>query len=219
MATYFEALGLAADGAGVTFAACKKAFRDLSREMHPDTTSDETVIAEFKLISAAYQALSGDEKIATYRDAIVWGFLAGSGAKAWSRQWSELKGIADTGPKVVKAQERVRSQAGFTADDIADFVRQTERMRREARWGSANADDMRERAERDAQERREQQQRKAEREAHESNRREYGPSGKCGHPTKSGPCCRPAGHTPNGHMSQKVADQKRENQKRRQAGL
>jgi hypothetical protein len=34
---------------------------------------------------------------------------------------------------------------------------------------------------------------------------------RCGHETKSGPCIRPAAHTPNGHMSKAVADAKRTN--------
>jgi hypothetical protein len=41
-------------------------------------------------------------------------------------------------------------------------------------------------------------------------------SGACGHPTKSGPCCRPAGHSNNGHMSEAVKDKKYANWKARQ---
>jgi DnaJ domain len=41
--------------------------------------------------------------------------------------------------------------------------------------------------------------------------------GACGAPTKSGPCCRPEGHTPNGHMSQKVSDTKAANYRARKA--
>lgn len=35
----------------------------------------------------------------------------------------------------------------------------------------------------------------------------------CGHETKSGPCVRPEGHTPNGHMSKAVLDAKTANVK------
>lgn len=44
------------------------------------------------------------------------------------------------------------------------------------------------------------------------------PAPRCGHETKSGPCVRPEGHTPNGHMSKAVLDAKTANFKAKKSG-
>lgn len=195
MTTYFEALGLERTGAGVKFADVKRAYRQLAVTLHPDTNKKDE--EKFKLISAAYHDLSSDEKIIDYSGRVKFRFLNGA-ERAWERQWNELLGLKPIVDNPFKAYPTRNS----TMDDLERLIREQEARRRAARR-------MREEAER-AKAQQQAKQAKAEKPKPEPK------AGKCNHMTTSGPCCRPDGHTPNGHMSQKVADTKRANQRRRQ---
>lgn len=218
--TYFDALGVPTTA---TAADIKRAFRNLARDLHPDNGGD---VEKFKLVSRAYHELSTENAVDSYARRVRLGLLS-RGEMNWSKEWEQLTGLVKPEPA---------SSNRFRADDLEDLLRRhgyfnnAERDRAEWRRASQaqNEREERMRREREAAEanrRFREAQRKADEQARRNREQQHasyetaGKPGACNHPTKSGPCCRPLGHTPNGHMSQKVADQKRENQKRRQQGL
>ena len=163
MRTYFDALNVER---GCSTADVVKSYRRIAKVMHPDVAPERET--EFKLVSAAFQALkTSDDAIWAYARRVRLHFLSRP-EQAWSREYTVLID-------------------GYC--DESEFVDRFEDLLRKAR---------------------------ARDNAHP--RQPHGAKvGACGHPTKSGPCCRPAGHTPNGHMSQKVSDTKAANQRARKA--
>lgn len=202
-ATYFDALGVKPTA---TLAEIKAAFRKLAQELHPDTNTDPKATEKFKLISRAYHELSTEGNLEQYARRARLALLTRS-QLAWGTEWETLTG------KIVTNDET----HAWRRSDLDDLLRRTQRSHDAARA-----------AQREAQRRADEQYR-AEQEAaaraSKASQGEYERASKarakaanaCGHMTSSGPCCRPFGHTPNGHMSQQVADQKRANQKARKA--
>jgi DnaJ-class molecular chaperone len=62
---HYTALGL---GSGATLADIKKAFRQKASLYHPDRNTSPSAPALFKVVQAAYEVLSDDEKRQAYDD-------------------------------------------------------------------------------------------------------------------------------------------------------
>ncbi len=204
MTTYFDALGL---DRNATAAEVKSAFRKLARELHPDLNPANA--KKFALVTAAYNALTSEDGLVNAR----YGF--GKGYEGWRREWEEMNGLVGTVKNPFKSRNA-------TADDIADLIREQERLRREARRMREEA------ARRKAEETRftcatcghtngfHDEAAHAKAEAPKRERTYSEPSGRCGKHTKSGDCIRPEGH-PHSCMSQKVADTKKANAAKKRA--
>lgn len=220
MTTYFDALGVAKTA---TAAEIKSAYRRIAMELHPDRTPENA--KKFRLVTDAYNELSASD---ARRENARWGIF-GASFRTWQKEYDEEFGIVEpVAPK---------SQHDATIDDINEFIRRTERMRAQARAQKSYSSY----SEADictepgcykptvpgwvycADHSKKTGNNKSEEDAKRTHEHDHGAEhpnpkpGACGHPTKSGPCARPAGHTPNGHMSQKVADQKRANQRAKQS--
>jgi molecular chaperone DnaJ len=63
MADHYEELGLSRDASADEI---KRAYRQLARQLHPDTNPDPAAEARFKLVAQAYEVLSDPEKRARY---------------------------------------------------------------------------------------------------------------------------------------------------------
>jgi hypothetical protein len=208
MTTYFDALGVAKTA---TAEEIKAAYRKMAMELHPDRTPENAL--KFRLVTDAYNELSRSN---ASRENARWGIF-GANYRTWQKEYDEAFGI-------VKPAEP-KSQHETTIDDINEFIRRMERMRAQAKAQKYSAVDIcvhpgcytatvpgwkycSEHSKKTGNS-------KSEPKA-DAPKQDAPKPGACGAQTKSGPCCRPAGHTPNGHMSQKVADQKRANQRARQ---
>ena len=204
MSNYFEALGLK-EFPVPTQADVKSAFRRQAQQWHPDR--DPKNAERFKLISAAYTGLQSQHDIEDY----VWRLHAAiltKSQQSWVIAWAEVTG--EQAPNFTTSRPRAANgRRGTTANESYDWSR-----RARAAWRTGAAWDEEEREARRAPSW-DEEERKARRAARQTSR----PKGqeRCGHDTTSGPCVRPEGHTPNGHMSQAVADKKRANQKARQS--
>ncbi len=189
---YFDALGLPHGGEGVSVTRVKKAMRDLSRELHPDTGHGNE--AHFKLITQAYDALNNETKLIDETRHARSGFYT-SVMLRWAKDYDMFTG---------------------KRDDLKDHQRPGRGLFDDAFWAAAEEDA---RQARRASEQQRAKSRKAEEDRQrEAYQKAYGHKpGRCGNHTASGPCVRPEGH-PHGCMSQKVSDRKRENARRKRQG-
>ena len=84
--TYFDALGMTADGGEVTAKTVQAAYRKIAKTEHPDAGGNAE---KFALITAAYNALSTDEAILMYAFNVSSNHFTNA-EKSWARAWNAL---------------------------------------------------------------------------------------------------------------------------------